>query len=199
MSNCGCNKTLNQTCNNCTPTSYLNACDGCIETSNTDCIIYTGDRLSFEPVTVKDGSARTLSSILTLIEGINTERETKFIKFHSDGETNDGDAYTVVAEDINKILMITFYDEGVPGTITNTITLPVTSEFINKELIFKDISAPADSGDTTLVYQFNTAIQYNWNPVQTTNLYYTLDSPNKVVRLRLIAVSDLSYAWVIVD
>lgn len=199
MSNCGCNKTLNQTCNNCTPTSYLNACDGCIETSSTDCIIYTGDRLSFEPVTVKDGSARTLSSILTLIEKINTERETKFIKFHSDGETNDGDAYTVVAEDINKILMITFYDEGVPGTITNTITLPVTSEFINKELIFKDISAPADSGVTTLVYQFNTAIQYNWNPVQTTNLYYTLDSPNKVVRLRLIAVSDLSYAWVIVD
>ena len=195
------NCSSSSTCNNCsTQTTYLTTCSGCSETINTDCVIYNGDVLSFEPPTTTNGSTRTLTDLLALLENASCcDRESKFIKFHSDGETDDADAYTLVAEDTTKILMITQTDEGVVGTITNTITLPLTADFLNKEIIFKDISTPLDPSATTIVINFNQQIQYNWNPVQTSNVFSVLDSPNKCLRLRLIKVTELSYAWVIVD
>lgn len=187
-------------CTNCTSqTTYLTTCSGCSETTNADCVIYNGAVLPFEPITTTSGSSRTLSDLLALLSSASTDRESKFIKFHSDGETDDADAYTLVAEDTTKILMITQTDEGVVGTITNTITLPLTADFLNKEIIFKDISTPVDPSATTIVINFNQQIQYNWNPVQTSNVFSVLDSPNKCLRLRLIKVTELSYAWVIVD
>ena len=197
MSCSNCKKVNCCGCQNTTTTEHVNSCAGCAETINTDCVIYNGDVLSFESVTTTNGSNRTLTSLLEQLDSSCTDRESKFIKFHSDGVTNDGNSYTLKAEDVCKILLITQFDEGVEGTITNTIILPNTAEFINKEIIFKDISFCYDAA--TIVIQFNQQIQYDWNPVATTNLYYSLDSTHKVLRLRLIKTSDLSYQWIVVD
>lgn len=191
--------TCASTCNNCaTTTVYLTTCSGCLETHNTNCIIYNGDVLSFEPATAVPYSNRTLTQLLQLIGGGNCGgRESKIIKFHSDGVTDDGSSYTLVAEDVCKVLLVTVTDEGVVGNITSTIVLPNTADFIDKEIIIKDISTTFE--DATHVIQFNQAIQYDWNPVTTTALFANLESSHKVVRLRLIKVNELSYQWIVVD
>ncbi len=186
-------------CTNCsqTKTTVTPCASGCATTINTDCVIYDQDPLCFEDTNVEDGDKRTLTDLLQLIQ-CGLTKESKFIKFHTDGETDDANAYTVVVDDTTKILFITCADEGVSGVVTNLITLPQTSDFINKELIFKDISAPLDSGTTTLAYQFNLQIQYGWNPVTTTNVFYTLaDSTHKTLKLRFVKTSDVSYQWVV--
>lgn len=188
-------------CTNCsTQTTYLTTCSGCSETINTDCVIYNGDVLPFESITVTSGSTRTLSDLLALLGSTSCDRESKLIKFNSDGETDDGTAYTLVAEDTTKILLITQGGSGEESTVTNTITLPNTADFINKEIIFKNISTQYDPSGTSVVVQFNQAVQYEWNPaVVTTVLYSVLQSDHFVVRLRLIKTSELSYQWIVVD
>lgn len=194
--------TCSSSCSNCsTVTTYLNTCEGCSETYNTDCVVYKGDVLAFESIETVSGSTRTLSDLLALLSNSSCcERESKLIKFNSDGETDDGTAYTLVAEDTSKILLITQGGSGEESTITNTITLPNTADFINKEIIIKDISTQYDPSGTTINIVFNQAVQYEWNPaVTTTTSFATLESDHKVVRLRLIKTSELSYQWIVVD
>lgn len=188
-------------CTNCTSqTTYLTTCSGCSETTNADCVIYNGAVLPFEPITTTSGSSRTLSDLLALLSSASTDRESKLIKFNSDGTTDDGTAYTLVAEDASKILLITQGGSGETSTVTNTITLPNTADFINKEIIFKNISTQYDPSGTPIVIQFNQAVQYEWNPaVASTVLYSVLESSHSVVRLRLIKTSELSYQWIVVD
>ena len=179
-------------CNSCTQTSSLpNPCNtGCTSTINADCVIYNKTPLSFED-DVSNGDTRTLTEILQQIQN-GIERESKFVNFNSSENTQ----YTLVAEDATKILMLTFTDEGDSGTITRVINLPQTSDFINKEIIIKDISSQL--GNITLVYEFNIQVQYDWDTLTTTNLFYTLaDSVHKTLKLRYIKTSELSYQWVV--
>lgn len=188
-------------CSNCsTHTTILTTCSGCGETINADCVIYNGDVLPFESITVTNGSTRTLSSLLALLESGCCDRESKLIKFNSDGETDDGTAYSLVAEDTTKILLITQSGTGETDPVVNIITLPNTADFINKEIIFKNISTQYDPSGTSVTVQFNQAVQYGWNPaVVTSVLYSALESSHFVVRLRLVQTSELNYNWIVVD
>jgi hypothetical protein len=186
-------------CTNCSQTTSLTSpcASGCASTINTDCVIYDQEPLCFEDVNIEDGDKRTLTALLQQIQ-CGLTKGSKFIKFHTDGETDDGSAYTVVAEDTTKVLLITLTDEGIVGTVTNTITLPQTADFIDKEIIFKDISSPIDTNVTTLVYQFNIQIQSDWDPLTTTNVFYTLADPtHKTLKLRFVKTSEVSYQWIV--
>lgn len=168
--------------------STVPSCSSCPYTLNADCVKYKGDRLAgFEDENVADGSTRSISDLLELVSNsICCNRESNII---------DGD-YTVVAEDAVKIILLKGADDGTPGTITYTITLPQTSDFFNKELIFKDISAPLDSDVTTIVWNFNSALQTTWNPVATSLAYADHEDDFKVVKLRFIKTTTTGYQWV---
>lgn len=187
-------------CTNCSQTKTITPCStGCASTVNTDCVIYDKDPLCFEDSSVDDGDKRTLTDLLQLIE-CNNEMASKIIKFHSDGETDDGDSYTIVEEDVTKILLLTFTDDEASGTYENTIVLPTTSAFINKEILIKDISNVTDNQIAFLNYKFNVQIQYSWNPLLTTNSFYDLADPvHKVLRLKLVQINDVSYQWLVVS
>ena len=187
---CNCSQTTIVT-NPCTP------CAGCAQTISTDCVIYSDTPLCFESEDVSSGDKRTLTNILKAVECNNT-KESKIVQYHSDGVTNDGDSYTVLSEDTNKVILLTCFDEGVPGTITNAIVLPQTSDFIDKEIIIKDISAPQDSEATTIEYRFSISIQYGWNPVLTSNNFSTLcDATHKTLKLRFVKTTPTSYQWIV--
>lgn len=186
-------------CSNCTKTkTVVNPCStGCTSTINTDCVIYDDEVLSFEDETsVEDGDKRTLTDLLQQID-VCCGKESKVLAFNDDGETDNGNGYTVLEEDTRKILLFTQTDNGDAGTRTYTINLPQTTDFIEKELEFKDISVP--SGDGVIIeFVFNIAIQYNWNPTQTTTSYSVLmDSKHKHLILRYVKVTPTSYQWIV--
>lgn len=184
-------------CTNCSQTkTVVTPCaTGCSSTINADCVIYDDIPLCFEDTDVADGDKRTLTSLLELIQ-CGLTKESKILSFNTDGETDDGDAYTVTEEDTTKILLLTCADDGVSGTYTVTITLPQTSDFINKELIFKNITNSSE--DVTVQYEFNIDIQYDWNPLTVTDSFSTLmDSTHKTLKLRFIKVTPTSYQWVV--
>lgn len=175
----------------------LSNCGDCSYTTNADCTIYNGDRLSFEDLTVKDGSARTLSSLLEKIASATSccDRESKIVNFNvADGPT----IYTVVIEDVNKILLLKQTDDGVEGTITYVINLPNDIAFANKHLIFKDIATPLVPADAVIEYQFNTQVQYDWDPVTSSNLFSVLaDSTHRTLSLRFLQTTSTSWQWVV--
>lgn len=188
-------------CTNCSQTrTVANPCTtGCATTINTDCVIYDDEPLCFEDEDVEDGDKRTLTSLLQEIN-CSSDTESKILAFHADGETGNGDAYTVLAEDTTKILLLTFTDDGESGTFTNTITLPQTADFINKEILIKDISAVTDDQNTFINYEFNIQIQYGWNPLATSNAFYDLADPvHKTLRLKFVKVTEVSYQWLVVS
>lgn len=180
---------------NCTPTVQITNCDGCQYTLNANCVIYNGDRLSYEETTITDGSARTLSEILVSLQTVQNKRESKIIEFNTDGVSS----YTLVPEDVNKVLLLTQIEDGVVGTITNTIVLPQTMDFADCEIIIKNIATPIDTNTTTIVFQFNLQIQYEWAPAASTNLFATLDDAHKVVRLRFVKTTPTAYQWIVVS
>lgn len=190
-------------CTNCSQTkTVITPCStGCTTTINTDCVIYDDEPLCFEDSDVDNGDKRVLTDLLKLIPCIDSvDRESKIIEFNSDGETGNGDSYTIVEEDTTKILLLKFTDNGESGMFENTIILPESSEFINKEIIIKDISTVGDSQTTIVNHVFNSQIQYSWNPLLSSNEFDELaDSKHKVLRLKLIKVSALSYQWVVVS
>lgn len=184
-------------CTNCNKTSVVvNCTSGCTSTIKTDCVIYDSDPLSFEGDDVESGDKRTLTSLLELIQGGNTKKS-NILAFNDDGTTDNGTAYTVVEADTQKVILFTQTDDGDAGTRTYTITLPQTSAFINKELIFKDISAPS-TGGVTIVYQFNIDIQYEWNPLAVSDQFDDLcDSTHRTLKLRFVKVTPTSYQWLV--
>lgn len=186
---CNCNTP------DCTPTIQLNSCEGCQYTLNTDCVIYNKERLDYESTNVNNNSSRTLSSLLTALEGLSNKKESKIIQFSTDGINS----YTLVPEDCNKILLLTQFDEGVLGTISNIIVLPQTMDFADQEIIIKDISSPLDPNTTTIEYDFNLAIQYEWAPAATDTSLATLwDTTHRTIRLRFVKTTPTAYQWIVV-
>lgn len=179
----------------CTSTVQLTNCEGCQYTLNTDCVIYNDERLLYESQSVTDNSARTLTSILKALETFNYTRPSKIIQFNTDGINS----YTLVPEDTTKVLLLTQIDGGITGTITNTITLPQTAEFMDCEIIIKDISAPADTLTTNIEFLFNLQIQYGWDPVATSNELADLwNATHKTLKLRFVKTTPTSYQWIVV-
>lgn len=184
-------------CTNCNKTSTVANCSsGCTSTVNTNCVIYNSTPLSFEDDDVEDGDKRTLTSLLQLIESANT-KGSNILAFNDDETTDNGIAYTVTAEDTQKIILFTQTDDGTAGTRTYTITLPQTSPFINKELIFKDISAPSGGG-VTIEYIFNIDIQHSWDPLTVSDAFDDLcDATHRTLKLRFVKVTPTSYQWIV--
>lgn len=184
-------------CSNCAKTSTTTNCTtGCASTVNADCVIYKGEPLPFEGTDVEDGDKRTLSALLALIENC-CGKESKLVNFHSDGETDDGLAYTVVAEDTSKVLLLKMTDEGIIGAIEPVITLPQTSAFINKEIIIKDICEFYE--DATLDITFNIQIQYEWGTITSSSNSFDIlcDSTHRTLKLRYVKTTETSYQWIV--
>lgn len=85
---CGCNSSNQSPCVP-TPTVHLSNCEGCVYTVNSDCVIYNGDRLDFEPSTVINGSVRTLTTLMELFPTCN---------FHTDCIYFDGEPFSFEGE-----------------------------------------------------------------------------------------------------
>lgn len=186
---CGCNSNIGQSCYQCAQTVQLSSCDGCQHTLNTDCVIFNQERLSFEPQSVKDNSARTLTTILRNIEDTNLDKESKIIT----------DAYTILASDVDKILLLkATFDDVSGGELSIPLTLPIDIAFANKILTFKNISG-VGVGGRTAGWNFDIAIQYQWSPsVLTATAYNTLDDANKCLRLTFVKVDSVNYQWLVI-
>lgn len=189
MANCGCNSNLNQSCYQCAQTTQLSSCDGCQVSVNTDCVIFNQERLSFEPLSNKDNSARTLTSILRNIEATNLDKESKIITA----------SYTILAEDVDKLLLLkATFDDVSGGELALTLKLPIDIAFANKTLIFKNISG-VGLGGRTAGWAFDAAIQYQWSPsVLTSTVFNTLDDANKCLRLTFVKVDSVNYQWLVI-
>lgn len=183
---CNCNQTP------CAPTVQITNCDSCQYTVNSDCVIYKGDRLSYEALTVADGSTRTLTTLLENLEALNCcDRESTIVTGN----------YTIQSSDVNKIIILKGeMDDVVGGTLTYTLTLPVDIAFANKTLIFKDISG-VGSGGRVIVWEFDSAIQYQWSPSTQTSVSYTTlqnASSHKVLRLTFVKTDSVNYSWLVI-
>ena len=163
----------------------LNPCGNCDYTVPTDCVEYTGDVLSFKDNNTKAGSNRTLTEILTDLSSYTqcNERPSKTIQ---------GD-YSIQAEDACKIILL-------DGSVTNidvtyTIELPTSEDFINKVIVFKNISQEGDPSGT-VTWEFDTQVKYNWETDTYTMSYNDLcDGLHKMVYLTFVKVG-VNYMWI---
>lgn len=186
-------------CTSCKSTTIVTGCtSGCSSTVDTDCIIYDDARLSYESTDIESGDKRTLTDILQSQDAASCPKVTSKIVEFSTVTGSEVTSYTVVADDICKTILLTQVDDEASGTtITNTIILPQTNDFIDREIVIKDISAPATGN--TIVFQFNIAIQYQWNPsAATTQLLSNLWDSHRVIKLRYVKVTETSYQWLVV-
>lgn len=190
-------------CTNCSKTVTIttNCTSGCKSTINADCVIYDGEPLSFESDSVDNGDKRVLSDLLALIgQSKCPDVTSKVVQFSTDGVSS----YTVTTDDLCKTILLTQWDDGVVGTITNTIILPQTTDFIDKELVFKDIAVPVDPDNADVEFIFNIAIQYQWFPTTATSTAMAdlMDPTHRTLRLRFVNVNPDSYAasyqWIVV-
>lgn len=178
-------------CENCKKVK-LNSCEECDFTINTDCVNYTGDRLCVEDGLVKNGSSRTLTSVIEDLDDLCecSERSAKVI-------TGD---HQIILEDACKILLLDGELSDLAENVTYTITLPDTSNgdatnFINKTLIFKDISQQNDPSGSVL-WEFDQSIKYDWENNLSTQSYETLSfSLHKVLWLTFVKHPDNTYKW----
>lgn len=185
-----CQTCGNSNCIQCASTTMINnSCDGCQFTINEKCVVINGKRYQFEPTLIKDYSARTLDQILTNLESINLDKESKIIT----------DSYTVISSDVNKILLLKCtFDDVSGGEKAMTITLPVDASFINKTITFKNISGVGVGGRTAGWY-FETALQYQWSPsVLTSTSYNTLDDVHFNLKLTFVKIDSVNYQWIVV-
>lgn len=171
-------------CTSCKKTK-LTPCDDCNYVVSADCVEYRGDRLYFEDTSVKNGSSRTLSEILESMDEQSSgclEREAKLVS---------GD-YNVILEDVCKILLL----NGVSNTdVTYTITLPTSDDFVNKTLIFKDISGHEDpSGKISWEFSQEIVIDQEESTDEFKKMAW---APHKILHLTLLKKDGLNYSWVV--
>jgi hypothetical protein len=175
---------LKMACQKCNESKItLNNCD-CDFTVDTDCVEYKGDKLSVEP-NVRNGSSRTLTSIIESIDDSLCTRSVKIV---------EGD-YEVQLEDTCKILFLN-------GALSNAenktyvITLPETDDFFNQTIILKDISeTDTPSGD--VFWEFSSPIIYNKGGVSTDEFSKLAWGPHKVLHLTFLKKDGVNYSWVV--
>ena len=182
---------------NCNSNLNLNSCEECNYVLNTDCIIYNGNPLDIEEESVKSGSSRTLSEILDLIPGDSCcTRVSKEITGN----------YTVIEEDVQKILLLNGDTDTEADNTNNTYTIILPADdtdFIGKTLIFKDISTKT-SGDPggRIIWNFNTSVQYRWDTSTSTTSFETLTnrlySNHKTLVLTYVKIG-INYQWIVIS
>lgn len=190
--NCNNYNNVSPCVDGCSQHVVLVSCSNCQYTLNTDCVIWNKEVLEAEPTSVVPNSGRTLTQIIrNLDQKGEPTRSSKFI-------TGD---YTIEDGDENHILLFQGFTNSSSGSTTiYTITLPNTTYWIDKQLIFKDITAPY--AGKTVVWQFDTDIQYGWVTTQVTDQYLGLisspDAQHKRLSLRFIKTTPTSYQWIVV-
>ncbi len=177
---CGCNTT---------PCVQTISCSPCTYTLNTDCIFYTGDRLSFESASIVDGSSRSVSDIIEKISATRQKFPSKILAFDTDTPS-----YTLDETDLGKTLLLSGSDDGVIGTVTFTLNIPSTVTFMDEEIVIKNISTPLNPGSTNYEWTLNVAINTGYDPVATSTSFTTL-STNGVLRLRFVQDQFGTYKW----
>lgn len=183
-------------CNNCNDPKRLNQCGDCQYILDTDCIIYNGAPLGIEEDSVKEGSSRTLTDILLQIPD-----ESCCTRLSKEVEGN----YTIVEEDIQKLLLLNGDTDTESDNVNNTYTiiLPEDEAFIGKTLIFKDISEKT-SGDPggRIVWNFDTAVQYRWDTATTSTSFDTLISwdyaLHRTLYLTYVKIG-INYQWIVIN
>jgi len=165
-------------CTNCKKIK-LQSCADCDFEVSSDCVNYTVDG-------VTEMLSETLKDIYNSIECK-----------HKSSKTVQGD-YTIIEEDVCKILLLNGDVSVGDAPISYTITLPDSEDFIDKVLVIKDITAePSPSGE--VVWEFNEEIQFCWNPEQSSRYFVDLAWwPHKVVYLAFIKVG-VNYQWVCIS
>ena len=174
-------------CDKCSKVSLLD-CNDCDFVVNSDCVDYTGDRFGFEDAYVKNGSSRTLTSVIESLVASQacSERDTKIV-------TGD---YSFLEEDGCKIILL---DGDIADVdVSYTLTLPQTDEFKDKVLIVKDISSFGDpSGEVS--WEFNNSITYDWqDSLSSTTFSVLADTKHRTLYLAFIK-TGLSYEWVVLS
>lgn len=178
---CFLKKLFKMACTACKKVSIEN-CD-CPYTVNADCVEYKGDKLSFEN-NVRNGSSRSLSSILESIENDVCERDAKIVTGN----------YEVLTEDACKILLLKG-DINSAADVTYTITLPDSEDFINKTLILKDISVDYDPSGT-VYWEFSENIVFDQEE-ETDEFVKLAWGPHKVLHLSYLKKDGVNYSWVV--
>lgn len=181
-------------CNGCSNNCNCSSCvsTGCKFTVNTDCVIYNGDVLNYEPIDTIANSSRTLTELLEDLEDVNCCTRPSLI------ETADfelGEEHVGVM-----ILLKATFDDVSGGTMTLDIDFPSDlTPFINKTLIFKDISGTG-TGGRVASWVFSEDIQYEWSPSSTLSDEYSVlaDATHKVLKLTLVKTSSTNYNWLVV-
>lgn len=174
----------NCNCSNCSSTA-------CKYTLNTDCVIYNGDVLNFEPVGTIANSSRTLTTLLEELQDVNCCTRSSVI------ETAD---FELDEDHVNVLILLkATFDEVSGGTMTLTITFPDDlTPFINKTLIFKDISGTG-TGGRVASWEFSEDIQFQWSPTSDqSDVYDDLCDDQKVLKLTLVKTNSTNYNWLIV-
>lgn len=179
------------TCNNCNPCSNTQSNSSCKYTLNTDCVVYDGDVLSFEPTDTVANSTRTLTTLLEEITDCCT-RPSVIVT----------DDFEVTEDHLDKLILLkATFDDVSGGEMTLEITLPDDIAFAGKTLIFKDISGTG-TGGRTANWTFADSIQYQWSPSTLSSDDYEtlceLSNDNKVLYLTFVKISSTSYAWLVV-
>lgn len=177
---CGCNST---------PCVQTVSCSPCTYTTNTDCVFYTGDRLSFEDASIVNGSSRSVSDILEKISATRQKFPSKILEFDTDNDT-----YTLDSTDLGKTLLLSGSDDGVNGTVTFNLNIPSTTVFMDEEIVIKNISTPLNPTNTSYEWTLNVAINTGFDPVATSTSFNTL-STNGVLKLRFIKDQFGTYRW----
>ena len=197
--NCGCNTSIST--GSCGCKSLINPClevqycqtSACKTTLNADCVFYNKERLSFESNLVQDNSSRTLTSILQKI-GATRQKYPSTVLFFS----TQTSVYTrtLGTEHLGKTILLNAEDEGFSGTtvLTFTINLPTSIDFMDEEILLKDISLPTNQSTTTYNFVFSSPIITDYNPLTQTTSFATL-STNNVLRLRFVQNQYGTYTW----
>lgn len=178
-------------CSACSPSPCTCNSNTCKVTINTDCVIYNGAVLNYEPIDTVANSSRTLSTLLDELQDVNCCTRPSVI------ETAD---FELDEDHVNKLILLkATFDEVSGGTMTLEITFPDDlTPFINKTLIFKDISGTG-TGGRVAAWQFSEDIQFQWSPTSDqSDLYDDLCDSQKTLKLTLVKTSSTNYNWLIV-
>lgn len=168
-----------------------NNCKDCAQYLKAQCIIYNGDKLWWETVGTRDGSARYLDDILEQLPDCCDDLSSYIVT--ADYELQEGDE--------NKILLLQGEDttEFSTDTVSYTITLPEDEAFIGKLIRIKNISS-LDQFGNEMQWNFDQSIKYDWEDnLSSTSFKVLAGSLHKMLWLTYVKTADNVYSWIAIS
>lgn len=183
MCNCS-NNVPTSSCSTCSSCSPVSTCVTCQYTFNSDCVLYTKEKLAFEPASVIDNSTRTLTSVLQSISNSQPMVTSEFHLIEDGGFT--------LAPDSNDKIIILKSSSGVGNTAT--IALPVDSlEYSGRVYTFINKTTALQG-----TWSFGTALQTSYDPLVTQLAYNSISlGTTRILKIAFLQVSATSWAWTI--